>query len=313
MKNIQIHIKLIVILIFVLTITSCEDVVQVDIDNEDLDLITVEAYINSSARNNVLVKLEKSLPVDDSKANPPINNAVVEISDNATNPNIVLLKEDGTTGFYKLPENTIYETQPGRTYKISITTPDGTVITAEDYMQIIEPLDTVKVNLSDRGNFEYLAVFISTQETPGLGHFYKWDVYINNHLLYNGDNLAFANDELVDGNYIYDLEIFTDWYDDENEDENGNSDSDKIIFIGDTIKVVQSGISSDVYDFYLGMQNQAFAGGPFSVPPANIPGNLKATNNKKVLGLFSARDISVGNEVIVSEDNFTPIVRGLNF
>lgn len=313
MKKIQIHIKILFTLFIALIITSCENVVQVDIDNENLDLITVEAYINTTVRNNILVKLEKSLPVDDSTSNPPINNAVIEISDDAANPNIVLLKEDGTSGFYTLPRNTIYKTQPGRTYTISITTPDGTVITGQDYMQKMEPLDTVKVNLSDFGDNEYLAVFISTQEMPGLGNYYKWDIYINNHLLYNSDNMAFGNDELVDGNYIYDLEIFTDWYEEKNEDENDNADSDKIIFIGDTVKVVQSSISSDVYDFYLGMQNQAFAGSPFSVPPANIPGNLKANNNKKVLGLFSARDISIGNEVVVSEDNFTPLIHGFNF
>jgi len=313
MKHIHTTITVLIIFASVLLFASCEDVVQVDIDSEDLDLITVEAYVNTSARNNVLVKLEKSLPVDNPNANPAINGAIVEITDDTPDLNSIILEEEDNSGIYKLPQNKTYETKPGRTYKLTITSPDGTIITGEDYLQKVEPIDTVKVNLSSRGDFEYLGVFISTQETPGPGHFYKWDVYINNHLLYDSDNMAFANDELVDGNYIFDLEIFTDWYEDEDIDENGETESDRVIFVGDTVKVVQSAISNSTYNFYLGMQNQAFSGGPFSVPPANIPGNLKASNNKKVLGLFSARDISVGNEVVVSDANFTPLTPSINF
>jgi len=313
MKNFKSFILPLVILAFVVVFSSCEDVVQVDIENEDLDLITVEAYLNTTDHNNVFVKLEKSLPVDNATENPPINGATVELSDNKTTPNTVILEEIGNSGIYLLPENSSYSTQPGYTYHLMITTPDGTVITGKDYLQEVEQLDTVKVNLSAMGDYEYLAVFVSSQETPGLGHYYKWDVYINNKLLYESENLAFASDELVDGNYIYDFEIFTDWYEEEEANEDGEIESDKVMFIGDTIHVVQSSISRPVYNFYLGMQNQAFSGSPFSVPPANLPGNLIANNGKKVLGLFSARDISIGNTVIIDSTNFVPLENTTNF
>lgn len=308
MYTFKIHKILLFSLILSFLFTSCEDVVQVDIDSEDLDLISVEAYINTQRNNNLIVKLEKSLPVDNAKKNPPIHNAIVKISDNADVPNTVFLVEDELSGIYMLPANEVYETKPGRTYKLTITTAEGVSITGEDYIQEVEPLDSVKVNLSSRGNYEFLGVFISTLETPGPGHYYKWDIYINGRLLYGGDDLAFANDELVDGNYIYDLEIFTDWYDEEEVDEDGNVDSDKILLLGDTIQVVQLSISRMAYDFYLGMQNQAFSGSPFSVPPANLPNNLSASDGKRVLGFFSARDASLGNMVVIDSTNFTPMV-----
>ena len=313
MKKFQNNIKTIVLLLLALSFNACEDIVQVDLDDENLDLISVEAYLTTNQKNNIIVKLEKSLQVDNAAQNPPINNARIEISDDQTIPNSVLLVEQENLGLYRLPKNSAYLALPGRTYTITITTPDGVTITGQEYLQKVEPLDTVKVNLSARGDYEYLAVFVSTQETPGLGHYYKWDIYVNNRLLYGSDNLAFANDELVDGNYIYDIELFTDWYDDEEEDEDGNIESDRVLFIGDTVTVVQASISSDMYDLYLGMQNQAFAGGPFSVPPANVKGNLSADNNKKVLGFFSARDVSLGNPVIINESNFTPILPYPNF
>lgn len=313
MKKIKTHIIFFCTLILAVILYSCEDVVEVDINNEDLDLIAVEAYINTNTANNIFVKLEKSLPIDDARENPAVNNAIIEISDDEAVPNTVILEENGESGIYMLPEKTHYNAVPGRTYKLTITTNDGVVITGEDYLDSIETLDTVKVNLSPRGDYEYLGIFINSQETPGEGDYYKWDIYINKRLLYGADDLAFASDELVDGNYIYDLEIFTDWYDEEEENKEGEIESDKILLLGDTIQVVQSAISRAAYDFYLGMQNQAFSGSPFSVPPANIANNLSSNDEKRILGIFSARDISLGNSVIIDSTNFTPLVPSINY
>jgi hypothetical protein len=304
MKKLQFDKIFFLALILALVLSSCEDVVEVDISDEDLDLISVEAYITTKHSNNILVSLKKSLPIDNAQENPPIHNAVVEISDDEPVPNTVLLQEYQQSGIYLLPANTIYEAIPGRTYKLKITSDDGTIITGEEYLQKVETLDSVRVNLSPLGDYEYLAIYINSQETPGEGNYYKWDIYINNRLLYGSDNLTFASDELVDGNYIYDLELFVDWYDD---------DEDKILFIGDTVKVQQLSITKATYDFYLGMQNQAFSGSPFSVPPANIANNLSSNNNKRVLGIFSARDISVGNMVIIDSTNFSPMVPTFNY
>ena len=297
MKN-RINIILAALSILTLFLSSCEDVVQVDIDKSDVDLVSVEAYINTKEKDNVYVKLERTLPVDETAVNPPIHDAIVSISDDQESPNRVTLVEYKTSGIYILPKNTKYAAEPGRTYTLNITLPDGVEISANDYLQKVEQLDSVKVNLSARGDYEFLAVFINSQETPGTGDYYKWDIYINGNMLYEGQNMVIANDELVDGNYIYDFEIFTDF---------ALEEDDKILFKGDTITVEQLSISKAGYDFYMGMTNQAFSGGPFSVPPANVPGNLTSSDGKRVLGIFSARDISVGNTVIIGDENFQPL------
>ncbi len=285
-----------------LALVSCEDVVDVELNDEDVDLIAVEAYLNTKNTDNIYVKIEQAQAVDEAGVNPPVSNATVEISDNESIPNTILLEEDGNSGVYKLPANTTYEAVPGRTYQLTITTPDGTVITGEEYLQKVEKLDTVKINQSERGNFEYLGIYINSQETPGAGHFYKWDIYINGELLNESENLSFASDDLVDGNYIYDLLIAMDWAEDE---------EDKFMGLGDTVVVEQLSISREVYKFYWILTDQAFAGSPFSVPPANLPSNLTASNGKRVLGVFSARDISVGNTVIIDESNYTPHISSL--
>jgi len=298
MKLLFINKILVLGLLFVITLSSCEDVVHVDLNDENVDLVSVEAYLDNRSRNNVYVKLERTLPVDRTEDNPPINDAVVEIMDGEAASNTITLNEIENTGVYRIPESTGYKVVPGRTYHLKITLTDGTVITASDYLEKVETLDSVKVNLSARGDYEFLAVFISSQETPGPGNFYKWDIYINDRLLYESGNLTFASDELVDGNYIYDFEIFTDFYEDE---------EDKVLRKGDTVYVEQLSISQAAYDYYIGMVNQAFSGSPFSVPPANLPGNLTSSDGRKVLGIFSARDVSQGNLVIIGDDNFAPL------
>jgi hypothetical protein len=49
------------------------------------------------------------------------------------------------------------------------------------------------------------------------------------------------------------------------------------------------------------MINQSSTGSLFSVPPANIKSNFISSDGKPVLGLFTARDVSVSNTVVIDE------------
>lgn len=289
------RVLLLAVLLFSL---ACEDVVNVNLTPQNLNLIAVEAYINTQPSNNILVKLERTVPVNSQGNNPPINNALVQISDNQESPAKVTLYERGNSGLYTLPPNVSYQAVPGRTYSLWILLDDGTEITGSEYLTPCPKLDTVKVNLSPRGDYKYPGVFISTQDPPLLGNCYKWDIYINGQLLFGGQDLAIAEDELFNGNYISDLLIFMDWDD---------TDDKQIIEVGDTIMVEQLSISKAAYDFYYSMRDQAWTGSPFSVPPANIASNLRTNNGKRVLGLFSARDQSRSAPIPVTEDNMVPL------
>jgi hypothetical protein len=49
------------------------------------------------------------------------------------------------------------------------------------------------------------------------------------------------------------------------------------------------------------MINQSSTGSLFSVPSANIVGNFTSSDGKPVLGIFTARDISVSNKVVIDQ------------
>lgn len=278
---------------FVGTMSSCEDVIDVKLNEENLDLVGVEAYITT--RDEPTVFLYKTLQVDQDETYPGISNAVIVITDDATPSNQVTLVEDATRkGLYQVASTESYLGVAGREYTLTIQTPEVT-ITAKDKLHAVEPIDSIDVFPSMRGDKLFLGVFIYGKEPQGIGNFYKWDVFVNDTLIHDADRLAIASDEWVDGNYISGLEIYTDFHDPD------KSATDRKLKLNDTVYVKHSSISGFSYKFYFQMLNQSSTGSLFSVPPANIKSNFTSSDDKPVLGIFAARDISVSNKVVIDQ------------
>ena len=283
---------IILFVLIALVFTACEDVIPVKFNKENTGLFAVEAKITT--QDEPFVFLSRGIPVSEDNPFPGISNALVTITDDAQPANSVTLVEDtARAGYYTVPEGEEYYGVPGRTYTVIIES-QGVTLTASDKLSRVEPIDSIQVRPSLRGDKRFLGVFTYGQETPGIGNYYKWDIYVNDTLLNDAQNLAIASDELVDGNYVSSLEIFTDFHD-------PNKKSERKLKYLDTIYVKQTSISEFAYNFYYQMLNQSSTGFLFSVPPANIKGNFTGSNGKTVLGLFTAHDVSVSNKVIIDD------------
>jgi hypothetical protein len=283
--------------IYILTLlfpllNACEDVIDIRLSDKDTGLYAVEAKITTG--DNPFVFLYKSQPVSSSSPYTGISNAVVIISDDSQPKKMIQLMEDpARRGMYVPGEGVTFLGEYNKKYTVSITT-GATVLTASDTLTKVEPVDSIQVRSSLRGNHRFLGIFVFGKETPGTGNYYKWDIYINNKLLGNANYLAIASDEQVDGNYMSGFEIFTDFHD-------LNKPSDRLLNRGDTIQVKQTSISEPGWLFYYQVLEQGQAGGLFSVPPANIKGNFVSNDGSKVLGLFTAHDVSASNMVVIDE------------
>jgi hypothetical protein len=273
--------------------TSCEDIVEVKLNDENLNLFGVEASITTQDEPTVF--LYKTLQVDQDIAYPGISGAEVSISDDASPSNTIILVEDEQQkGLYRVPQNADYFGVAGREYTLKIQA-EGTTMTAIEKLTKVEPIDSIQVFPSMRGNKIFLGVFTYGKETLGIGNYYKWDVFVNDSLVTNGNRLSVASDEFVDGNYISGLEVYTDFHDTK------KAAKERKLNLGDTIYVKQTSISKFAYYFYFQMINQSSTGSLFSVPPANIKSNFTSSDGKPVLGLFTARDVSVSNKVIIDQ------------
>lgn len=279
--------------LFLLSLSSCEDIIDVKLTDQDLDLYAVEAKITTE--NNPSVFLYKTLKVDDASAYPGVSGATVVISDDSQPQKSIQLEESNETkGLYLVPEGESFVGEVGKLYTLAIDH-DGATISGSDFLSSVEPIDSIQVRPSLRGDKRFLGVFTYGNEPQGVGDYYKWDIYINGELLNDAEYLFVASDELVDGNYVSSLEIFTDFHD-------PNKPEERLINLGDTILVKQNSISEFAYKYYYQMFNQSGTGGLFSVPPANIKSNLTASDGKPVLGLFTASDVSVSNAVTIDEN-----------
>ena len=287
------HLKTIIILLFISTLfISCEDIIDIKLSDDDVDLYAVEAKITTD--KNPYVFLYKSQLVSSDSPYPGISGATVVISDNSQPPKTIYLQESNERkGLYFPNSGNNYRGEPGKEYTLNIKV-DGVSITATETLARVEPIDSIQVRPSIRGDYQFLGIFTYGNEPAGLGDYYKWDIYLNNNLLYPSDYLVIASDELVDGNYIAGFEIYTDFHD-------PKKPEDRKINLGDTIQVKQTSISKFAYYFYYQMLNQGQTGGLFSVPPANIKSNFSASDGREVLGIFTANDVSPSNVVIVDE------------
>jgi len=283
---------MIVLLFTAVAFSSCEDVIDVKLSDENLNLIGVEARITTMDQPAVF--LYQTLHVDQDIDYPGISGAVVTISDDASPVHEMILSESTTkNGLYLVPPKQSYRGIPGREYTLKIVT-GGVTLTAKEKLMEVEPIDSIQVKPSMRGDKMFLGIFTYGLEPPGLGDFYKWDIYVNDSLIQAADRLAVASDEFVDGNYIPGLEIFTDFYD-------PNKPEDRLLDLNDTISVRQNSISEFGYNFYTQMINQNATGSLFSIPPANIKSNFTSSDGKPVMGLFVASDVSSSNEVVIDQ------------
>lgn len=272
--------------------SSCEDVIDVNLSEENLNLVGVEA--NITTQDEPTVFLYRTLKVNQDEGLPGISGAQVVITDDASPSNRITLVEDSQKkGLYTVAQGASFKGVAGREYTLTIQTPE-TTLTAKEKLTAVEPIDSIIVEPSLRGDKLFLAVFSYGQETPGKGNYYKWDIYVNDTLKHESDRMAIASDELVDGNYVRKLELFTDFHDPDKPEE-------RELKLNDRVYVKQTSISRFGYYYYLQMINQGSTGSLFSVPPANIKSNFTSTDGKPVLGLFVARDVSVSNTVVIDQ------------
>lgn len=278
------------ILFLAILFSGCEDVIPIELNENDEFIYAVEARITTI--NEPWVHFCRAVNVNTDTLYDGISNAIITITDITEPINKVTLEENiEEKGFYYVPQNTEYFGQIGRTYALEIVTMDNDTIRSIETLNRVEIIDSIQVRPSLRGDKRFLGVFTYGQETEGLGNYYKWDIFINDTLLSDASNIAFASDELVDGNYVDGLEIFTDYYESREEEPEIN--------LNDTVMVQQTSVSAFAYDFYFQMVNQANSGSLFSVSPANLPTNLTTSSGVKVYGIFNAQDISISNEVVV--------------
>ncbi len=193
---------------------------------------------------------------------------------------------------------TRHQGKMGNEYSLTLTTQDGSVYTSEpEIMNTVEPIDSLYYQYQEEDFGDFYVIYLNSFETAGIGNYYQWKVYINDEYQALYDDLIFAEDAFVDGNPILDWDIYYIPLEDY-EEFKANSPDGTV-----TVRIEQMGINQGYYDFLrLLFEQTVFVGGPFSPPPAEIPGNVSNSGDpaNNPLGYFYTASIESA-EVTIDE------------
>lgn len=266
----------------ILFISSCTDVVELDLSDQERVLV-VEGTVNDIDSVHWL-----QLSYTGDYFNPELpdyqsqKNAQVLIFRNAVFLDTMRYNAQNQRfeSFFKATE--------GEVYHIEFKLENGEeYITTPEEIKPVSVIDSIKyIYQTPQGFFpERWQIVIYTQEIPGPGNFYQWRVYLNEEYQSRPFDMLYANDDLVEGNYIANFEIFNIVRE--------RYDELKAIKTGPLkVKVEQMGINRNYFNYLQSFQRNAFVGGPFSPPAAEIKGNVfKKGTRERALGYFNALSI----------------------
>lgn len=253
-------------LITLLVFSACSEKIELELNSSNTRLV-VEGQITDQPGTHGL-RLSQSTSYFYNEAPPTVEDAVVSVSDGSQQ---WLLSQD-SPGHYVMPEG--FAGVAGNTYELTITR-QGETHEASAYLQPAPLMDSLSLlphpALPGR---DFLMVHF--QDPPETQDFYVYYVYLNGVLLTDSINEVIAGDDQgLNGQHIstpvYLLEA-----------------GDEAPVAGDVLRVEQYRVSEAYSQFLFALRrNQGTTGGPFTGPPANVPGNI----SNGALGFFLAAGV----------------------
>lgn len=264
--------KLVFLIAFITSafFTSCEEVVDVDLDTAPPKLV-IEASVNwekGSAGRQQVVKLSTTTGYFDNHI-PIVSNAVVFIK-NSKNQRFSFI-EFNKTGRYVCND---FRPEIDEEYTLTVVS-EGSTYSATETLKSVAPI--TRIEQKNDGGFTGKDIEIRTYFTDPADE--------ENYYLFK---------------YVYPGKVTSNYYVSEDKFYQGNeifsSTDDEDLKPGDEIEVTHYGISKQYYNYMNILVSIAGTnvGGPFQSPPATVKGNIINTTDKSnyPLGYFCLSETS---------------------
>lgn len=245
-------------IVIALLFASCEKVIDLDYKRNQSNIV-IEGNITNEA-GPCFVRIIHSIALKETDPYPTIDDAIVMISDDADNCELLTPQGDG---YYSTSTLTGVE---GRTYTLMVEIEDQTY-TAQSTMPTQVPFDHIRIEeVSIGGDTEYnlVPVYIDPEEK---GNNYRFVLSVNNKLI---NQHLVLNDEVRNGlENTLKLEI---------------NDDDLELEPGDLIGIEMQCVDKRVSVFYTTLALIGDSGPGGGTTPNNPPNNI----SNGALGIFSA-------------------------
>lgn len=254
------------LLAFVVVLTSCEKVIDLNLD-QTTPKIVIEGIL-TNLNTNHLVSISNTKNFDEDNTRAVISGAVIKVTDQ--NGQTITFTEQGKSGNYY---STRFRGVPGRTYTLSVTT-NGQTYTATSKMPLPVPIRSLtQVELSFFGETRKL-VEVNYLDPANIENFYYTKLYVNN---IKRGSLDVSSDRFNDGKAV----------------KNATFVSDPDLETGDKVKIQLLTIDENVFKYLFSLSQITGNGGP-PTTPANPTSNF----SNGALGYFSASTLSTDSLVI---------------
>lgn len=242
--------QLIIFIIIILGVTSCEDVIEVDL-NTAAPRLVVEASINwqkGTTGNEQRIKLSLTAPFF-SETIQPANNAEVYITNSANEQ--FIFNELNNTGIY-ITNNFIPVIN--ETYILTIIY-EGEVYTATETLKSVVSIDSVEQNNNGGFSGEETELKAFFHDPADEENYYFFEFISDIPAI---PSLEVYNDEFTNGNTMFGF------YTEED------------LSAGDEVTIRIHGTSERFYNFMFILLQQLSedGGGPFETQPATVRGNV---------------------------------------
>lgn len=265
------------IAILIVTLTSCTDVVDVDVPKAAPRLV-IEASLDwekGTLGNEQNIKLSLSTPYFDSISIDNVIGASVIVTNDTDNSTFVFIDQnDGnytTTNFIPII---------GQSYTLEVIY-NGEVYIAQETMTGVVDIAEINQSVEDGFNDEALEVNVLFDDPQGIDNFYLFRLQEQGDLLVE---LFDISDEFTDGNQ---MKVFYEKEDDEdiNQEE---------FEAGDVVSIDFHGVSETYYNYIrLLIEQYGSVGDPFSTTPVALRGNCTNASDpdKYAFGYFRLTEV----------------------
>lgn len=263
MKNL----KYILLALFAISISSCEDVVDVDLNTAPPRLVIDASIVwqKGTAGNDQKIKLTTTTSYYETTS-PPVSGATVFITD--SNNTVFNFVENAGTGEYLCAN---FLPVLNSDYVLTVIY-DGQTYTATETLKPVPTIDYIEQN--NEGGFTGDEIEIKTFITDNASttDFYLWKYNPSYAVI---PAFGVGDDDFINGNQFFDLFISED------------------LESGQTLGISVYGISQTYHNYMNILLSISGGGGPFSTPTASLRGNIINQTNfdNYALGYFNVSEM----------------------
>lgn len=238
-----------------LPLVSCEDLIQIDVNDAEANLVIVAEISNQEAHHEVYI--HRTLPLS-STGQDPVSGASVQVTD-STGRRFVYAEVE--PGVYR---SRLFRGRIGMTYQLNVEV-DDVPFEAFSTMPAAVPVDSIGTAISSFMGEDRMFITLKFNDPPGQANYYGYKMSVNDgafrfHNVYD--------DRFNDGRAVT-HELF---------------DLDLELQSGDKVRIQRRNIEQATYLYW----RSVASANPAASAPANPPGNI----SNGALGYFSAHSIN---------------------